>query len=154
MADGAKTSSGLYLRDPSSGFFFLCLLCANNTPRPPVGRRSTVNYPSHVHSALRSLEKWSPLSPPVLNKSPIHHDLRVPLGFSTSIPAWFCNILGSLTGKPNCTGPLLPPVWENGDGMKGRKEECMPCLNFGSLLGCLGPALTPPFPLDLRRLGR
>ena len=37
------------------------------------------------------MEKRSPLSLLVLNKSPIQ-DLRVSLGFSASVPAWFRNI--------------------------------------------------------------
>ena len=82
-----------------------------------------------LHLGLRSLEKGAPLSPPVLNKSPIHEDLRVPLGFSASIPAWFSNIFGSLTGKPNYSGPLLPPVWKNGEAVREQgivKEKVPP----------------------------
>ena len=60
-------------------------------PTPQIWRLITINYPYRSHSGLRSLEKWSPLSTPVLNKPRIHQDLRVPLGFSISIPAWFHN---------------------------------------------------------------
>ena len=89
MADGAKTDSGLWLGDPSSVFLFICLMLTGKPPQ--MWKVMTINYPPHLHLALRFLEKQSPLSPLVLNKSPIHKDLRVPLGFSSSVPALFCS---------------------------------------------------------------
>ena len=68
-----------------------CPVCPAHENPPQIRKLTTTNYPSPLHSELRSLEKPSPLSPPTLNTSLTHQDLRVTLGFSTSVPAWFCN---------------------------------------------------------------
>ena len=63
------------------------------------------------------MEKQSALSPLVLNKSLIHQDFQVPVGFSASVPACFYNIFGSLTRKPNRAGPLLPLVCNDSEAV-------------------------------------
>ena len=51
------------------------------------------NYKLHFHPSFGAQIFGETVSsePAVLNKSPIHQDLRVPLGFSASVPAWFRN---------------------------------------------------------------
>jgi len=100
----------------------------------------------------------SPLSLPTLKKPPILQDLQVSLGSSIGLSSPGSITFGSLTGKPNHAGPLLPLVWgqwRGGDGMRDHNGEGKPCLIFGSLLPQSprdGPALL--FLPDLRRLGR
>ena len=90
--------------------------CSSLAQKPPqIWRLSALNYPPHLHLALRSLEKQSPLNPPVLNKSAIHQDLQVPLGFSAT---WFPSKRGHVIRKycfqveldsPELTAPLPAP---------------------------------------------
>ncbi|XP_077627270.1 uncharacterized protein LOC144237442 [Crocuta crocuta] len=64
---------------------------------------------------------------------------------------------GSLTGKPNCTGPLLPQVWENGESGRNkesrrRRRALTEFRPSPTRAPQAGPAL--PFPPDSWRLSR